>query len=119
MKILSDTDLRVATTWGAVVLFPAGVEREISEEIGLLAIQMGAKEVGKPSGKKVGVNIEEKIETESNPLIEIMLGLIEEGNPDNFKVDGTPKAAVVNKLAARTVKSDDRETAWQEALNAG
>lgn len=119
MKIVSQTELRVATTWGAVVLFEAGVEREISEEIGLLAIQMGAKEVGKTSGQDIKVELEDSIESDSDPLFEIMLNLIEEGDPDNFKVDGTPKAAVINKLAKRTVKTDEREKVWQEALNAG
>ena len=117
MKILSDKDLRVATTWGVVVLFPAGVEREISDEIGLLAIQMGAKEVGKTPKQDIKVELEDSID--SDPLFEVMANLIKEGDPDNFKVDGTPKAAVVNKLAGRTVKTDEREKAWQEALNAG
>jgi len=119
MKILSDKDLRVATTWGAVVLFEAGIEKEISDEVGLLAIQMGAKEVGKTSGKDIKVELEDSIDSDSDPLFEIMTNLIKEGDPDNFKVDGTPKAAVINKLAKRTVKTDEREKVWQEALNAG
>lgn len=45
MRIVSDKDLRVAMLSGAVVVFEAGVAREISEEIGLVALQMGAKEV--------------------------------------------------------------------------
>ena len=58
MKIISDKNLRVATTWGAVVVLEAGKERELSEEIGLLALQQGAKEVGAKS-KKESVKIEE------------------------------------------------------------
>ena len=45
MKVISDQDLRVATLSGAVVLFEAGVARDIAEEIGLQAIQMGARAV--------------------------------------------------------------------------
>ena len=44
MKIVSSQDLRVTTLGGTAVLFQAGVPREIADEIGLLAIQMGAKE---------------------------------------------------------------------------
>ena len=44
MKIISDKPLRVATLGGTVVLFEAGVMREIADEVGILAIQMGAKE---------------------------------------------------------------------------
>ena len=47
MRIKSDKDLRIATLWGSVVLLEAGVPRELSDEIGLLALQQGAKEVSK------------------------------------------------------------------------
>ena len=43
MKVVSEADLRVALLSGAVVLFEAGVEREVSDEIGSVALQMGAK----------------------------------------------------------------------------
>ena len=44
MKIVSSEALRVCTNGGTVVLFEPGVPRTIADEIGLLAIQMGAKE---------------------------------------------------------------------------
>tara|TARA_R100001510_G_C7461706_1_gene81933 strand:+ start:38 stop:424 length:387 start_codon:yes stop_codon:yes gene_type:complete len=54
---------------------------------------------------------------EEDPLVVALEGLIEEGDPENFKADGHPKAAVVNKLAGRAVTTEERETAWQTALN--
>lgn len=54
---------------------------------------------------------------EEDPLVVALEGLIEEGDPENFKKDGTPKSAVVNKLAGRAVTTEERETAWQTALN--
>ena len=54
---------------------------------------------------------------EEDPLVVALEGLIEEGDPENFKKDGTPKAAVVNKLAGRAVTTEERDTAWQVALN--
>ena len=54
---------------------------------------------------------------EEDPLVVALEGLIEEGDPENFKTDGHPKAAVVNKLAGRAVSTEERESAWQSALN--
>jgi len=48
-----------------------------------------------------------------------MKELINKGDPDDFKADGTPKAAVVNKLSGSTITTEQREAAWEEALNAG
>ena len=44
MKIVSEKALRVTTLTGAAVLFEPGVAREVSETIGLLALQHGAKQ---------------------------------------------------------------------------
>lgn len=126
MKVISDKEIRVATLGGAVVLFHAGVEREISDEIGLIALQMGAKEVKGAQDQVTAVADEPEIVVEAAPeepaaldldLVAVMEGLIDEGDPENFKADGTPKAAVVNKAAGRTVSTSEREAAWQEALN--
>ena len=54
---------------------------------------------------------------EEDPLVVALEGLIEDGNPENFKKDGTPKAAVVNKLAGKAVTTEERDAAWQTALN--
>jgi len=54
---------------------------------------------------------------EEDPLVAALESLIEEGDPENFKKDGTPKSAVINKLAGKAVTTEERETAWQTALN--
>ena len=58
MKIKSDTDLHVGTTWGAAIFLTAGEEREVSDELGYEALQQGAVEVKdapkKPAAKKRG-----------------------------------------------------------------
>lgn len=124
MKIISSEDLRVTTLGGTAVLFQAGVPRDIAEEIGLLAIQMGAKEY---NDKYVEEETAEIAEFEDIPpvqepvqdeeLVEVLQKLIEEADPNSFKTDGTPKAAVVNKMLGRTVRTDEREAAWELALN--
>jgi len=125
MKIICSEDLRVTTLGGTAVLFEAGVPREIAEEIGLLAIQMGAKEYNDKYVEEEVAEIAEFEEEEAvqepvqldEELIEALQKLIEEADPNSFKNDGTPKAAVVNKMLGRTVRSEDREAAWEIALN--
>lgn len=114
MKVVSDKDIRIALTSGAVVLFQAGVEREVSEAIGLHALQMGAKQTDSEPEPEPPV---EEVTEETDDVVAALQELIVEGDPDNFKVDGTPKAAVVNKLVGRTVPADERLAAWETALN--
>lgn len=118
MKVISKKDLRVTTLGGTAVLLQAGVARDVGDEIGLLAIQMGAKSVNEPQVADAIV-IDEPLITkhEEEALLGVMNDLIDSADPDNFKSDGTPKAAVVNKAAGRTVALDEREQAWEQALN--
>lgn len=132
MKIVSSKSLRVTTMGGTAVLFEAGVPREMSEEIGLLAIQMGAKEY---TSKYVEESAAEEADFED--VVEDVVGdgavptkvqpnevlttalerMMDEGDPKNFKADGYPKAAAVNKIMGETINSDAREAAWESILN--
>jgi len=125
MKIVSSEPLRVTTLGGTAVLFEAGVPREIAEEIGLLAIQMGAKEynakVVEEEAAEV-VEFEEEIVVQEpvqldEELVTCLEKMMDEGDPKNFKTDGYPKAAAVNKALGRTVDTDAREAAWESILN--
>jgi hypothetical protein len=124
MKIVSGEDLRVATLSGAVVLFEAGVPREIADEIGLIAIQMGAKEYNDKYVEEVNAEVavfEEVVEvttTETNPtLVTVLEKMMDEGDPKNFKADGYPKAAAVNRAMGKTIDNDARVAAWESILN--
>jgi len=44
VKIKSDTDLHVSTTWGASIFLKAGEEREVGDDLGYQALQQGAVE---------------------------------------------------------------------------
>lgn len=128
MKVISDKDLRIATVSGAVVLFKAGEERTISDSIGAIALQMGARQIGnsrveipKPVVDEPEIIVEASSDEETGvdqDLVAVLQKLIELGNPEDFKPDGTPKATVVNKAIGRTVRTDEREQAWELALNA-
>lgn len=133
MRLVSNKDLRVATTHGAVVVFKANEPREVSDTIAAAAMQMGAKQIvdtPKPILDEPSIPVEELLDLNLDlnldpeeevmdvALVDALKQLIELGNPDDFKADGTPKAAVVNKAVGRTVRSDEREKAWEIALNA-
>jgi hypothetical protein len=146
MKIISDKQLRVATLSGAVLMFEAGVVTEVADEVGLIALQLGAKEHNKKhveEQKAEDADFEEVemvrarnekghyvaddpstpdvneayVVKQDDELINALKSLIEEANPSSFKTDGTPKANVVNKLLGRTIRSEEREAAWEKALN--
>ena len=53
MKIKSDTDLHVSTTWGAAIFLAAGEEREVSDDLGYQALQQGAVEAKEAPKKAV------------------------------------------------------------------
>jgi len=107
------------------VLFEAGVPREIADEVGLLAIQMGAKEYNDKYVEEQNAEeavFEEVIEVQSSvqiddELVTCLEKMMDEGDPKNFKTDGYPKAAAVNKALGRTVDTDAREAAWESILN--
>ena len=128
MKIVSKESLRVTTLGGTAVLFEAGVPREISAEIGLIAIQMGAKEYDEKKIEESEAEdaVFEKIEEVApqkpsvpvdDELVTFLEKMMDEGDPSNFKADGYPKAAAVNKALGRTVDTDAREAAWESILN--
>ena len=133
MKVVStEKDMRVASMKGHAIILKANEPKEIREDLGLIALEQGAKLVSdKP--KEVIEEVTEVADEEPEIVIEsaeseddgfeelvaVMKGLIDEGDPDNFKTDGTPKSAVVNKLSGSTITTEQREAAWEEALNAG
>jgi hypothetical protein len=124
MKIVSEQPLRVATLGGTVVLFEAGVPREIADEVGLLAIQMGAKEFDTKYVEERDAEIADFEEITDVPevvyvedLVTLLEKMMDEGDPKNFKADGYPKAAAVNKALGRTVTTDERVAAWESVLN--
>ena len=126
MKVVSSEALRVCTTGGTVVLFEPGVPRVIADEIGLLAIQMGAKEYNDKYVEEQNAEeavFEEIIDAQSSvqggdtELVTCLEKMMDEGDPKNFKTDGYPKAAAVNKALGRTVDTDAREAAWESILN--
>lgn len=131
MHIISETELRVATKAGHIVRFYEGQSKHCSEEIGLLALQLGATQYTDSYVPPVVAVVEEikedtvpdldfvtaGITCPSNLIREVMIQLIKKGSPQDFKKDGTPKGNVVNKMTGRMTTLEEREVAWEQALN--
>lgn len=127
MKIISDTQIRVETDWGSVILLYPNVEKEVGDDVAILAMQQGAKEVRDAKAKPAVI---EKVITESVEVAEVTedslltrttkvcSDLIDEGDPDLFNIDGSPKAKAINDRVGEKVSPEIREVAWSAALNA-
>ena len=113
MKVVSDTELRVALLNGIIIILGANEVKEVPEEVGVAALAMGARQVLDEDSEEEAVVVESLLEDE---LVAKLVALMEEGDPDNFKKDGTPRAPVVSALAGRSVSTEERETLWEIAL---
>jgi len=128
MKIVSEKELRVTTLAGAAIVFQAGDPITVSDEIGHLALQAGAKEYNgkyieeKGAEEAVFEEVAPEAATEAVPnsnalLTTVLEKMMDDGDPKNFKADGYPKASAVNKLMGETIGTDEREAAWESILN--
>ena len=123
MKLVSDKAIRVVTLGGTAIRFEPGVPREVGEALGLLAMQQGAKPVGDvpPQIEEAVAEIEEAKASpeiaDTERLVLIMEELIIEGDPKSFKSNGEPRASVVNRMFGRVATTEEREAAWEVALN--
>jgi len=122
VKVIADTEIRVATLSGAVVVLQPGVEREVADEIGLEALKLGAKQVSESKKVEAATSLPEEEVPSSDLQVasEVLKGiedLVELSDPMDFKADGTPKATAVNRVVGRVVRTDEREAAWEAFLN--
>jgi len=125
MKIISDTSMLVicsdGTTWGLNPGTPTELPTDLAVQT---ALTKGAR-VYKGEIDDVEEAVFEEVviaepEPESGPDAELVTALerlIDEGDPNNFKTNGAPKAAVVNALLGRSVSATERDEAWEAVLN--
>ena len=115
VELVSSKDLSVSV-FDARVRFNAHEPRKVNEKYVEELLSTGLINYVHDAPPPPEPELEPEV-VEEDPLVVALEGLIEEGDPENFKKDGTPKAAVVNKLAGRAVTTEEREAAWQTALN--
>lgn len=138
MRITSDKDLRIATTTGAVVLVQANQIREVSETIGSIALQMGAKRLDDTVEVEVRARDEEghfvaddpstpdvneayeTVEVVKDEFLETIADAMQDiltlGDPNDFKGNGEPKASAVKKVLGQDTDADQRAAAWAIVL---
>ena len=113
MKIISDEDMYVSTTWGASIRLYAGEPKEVGNDIGLVAIQQGAREVrgaGEASTNPSGIASEEEVIEEAivvevndnrdreDKLKAALEQILDEGSPSDFTSEGLPKQSVIKGI---------------------
>lgn len=123
MKVVHTSDLRIATLTGHIVSLKANVPRNVPDAIGVMALGQGAKQVLEDGETALEVDPLDGLnsgvyappETRHQRLVKIMQGLITTGDVSNFRQDGQPKSAVLNRLFGESVLEDERTIAWEEA----
>jgi hypothetical protein len=121
MKVISNIAIRVATLSGAIINIKANEARELSKEIAIQALQMGATVVTNeapdlPEPVKEPARFIADTEDDA-ALANVIAKLVEENDPQNFKVDNSPKAAVINEIMGRVITANERDAAWNTYLN--
>ena len=111
MKVVSDVDLYVSTSWGAAARLKAGVPVEYGEKLALRCIEEGARVVEeKPQPA-------EPLQDEVTALSTVLENMMDAGNPADFKADGYPKISAVKAALGRSCTSDEVSEAWEAILN--
>tara|TARA_R100000808_G_scaffold12059_1_gene30427 strand:- start:2592 stop:3059 length:468 start_codon:yes stop_codon:yes gene_type:complete len=137
MKVISNEDMYVATTWGAAIRLYAGEPKEVGDDIGYVAIQQGAREIkdNEPLEKPDLIIEAEVIEVQDAEVIEdveevileeedgrgellkaAMQQILDEGDPDSFTSDGLPKQSVIKAVFGEQITSDERDEVWAEIV---
>ncbi len=140
MKIIADQDMYISSTWGASIRLYAGETKEVGEDLGLLALQEGARRVEdnetskEAFAEKVGVITDvEVIEIQDAEVIEeveetvfeedreeklkaAMEQILDGGDPKDFTSEGLPKQSVIKAVFGEQISSDERDEIWAEII---
>ena len=127
MKIVSNEDMYVSTTWGASIRLYAGEPKEVGDDIGYVAIQQGAREVKEPSTLASDIGVIDKEEISDAIVVEVdedrdgklesaMKQILEDGDPKDFTSDGMPKQSAIKAVFGEQIDSDESEEVWAKVI---
>ena len=136
MKIVSNEDMYVSTTWGSSIRLYAGEPKELGDDIALIALQQGAREVKEEGSvsesptalaSEIGVIDEKEVEDaivvdindnrdRENKLEAALQQILDEGSPDDFTTAGLPKQSVIKGVFGEQISSEEREETWAKVL---
>ena len=130
MKVVHPTGVRIATLSGAIINLAANEVRELPDYLATLALGHGAQPVHEDhepvavadTAKAEHLNIEvphevvkAAVPTDHEKLTKIMKEMIIRGDTTEFRNDGQPKNAILNRLFGKAVTEEMRTAAWAEA----
>jgi uncharacterized protein (DUF849 family) len=130
MKVVHPTGVRIATLSGAIINLAANEVRELPDFLATLALGHGAQLVHEDREHVViadAVKVEQLnveiphevvkavVPTDHEKLTKIMKEMIIRGDTTDFRNDGQPKNAILNRLFGKAVTEEMRTAAWAEA----
>ena len=130
MKIIASEDMYISTTWGASIRLYAGEPKEVGDDIGIVAIQQGAKEVKNDDTPSLVVEAEiieeaEVIEEVEEVVFEgdregkleaAMKQIMDNGDPKDFTAEGLPKQSIIKSAFGEQITSEERDEVWAKII---
>ena len=100
---------------GCAVLMEANVPTEMPERLVEVAIEKGCIPADSYSPKQEAPVEPEETATETRgaDILAAVSAVVEEGIPDNFGKDGTPKVKAVEKVLGYDISAAERDAAWE------
>jgi len=136
MKIIADEDMYISSTWGSSIRLYAGQVKEVGDDMGLLALQEGARRI--EDGPKLNnpslIAREEEVVEEAeiiedsivvdlndggdreDKLRAAMQQILDESAPKDFTADGLPKQSAIKNVFGEQISSDERDELWAEMI---
>lgn len=132
MKVVHPTGVRIATLSGAVINLAANEERDLPDHLATLALGHGALPVYDSTQPEDLITdstittplleveikhdvVKAVVPTDHEKLVAIMKDMVIRGSTEEFRNDGQPKNAVLNRLFGKVVTEELRTAAWAEA----
>ena len=136
MKIIADEDMYISSTWGSSIRLYAGQVKEVGDDMGLLALEEGARRIEdgpKLNNPSLIAREEEVVEEaeiiEDSIVVDLndggdreeklkaaMQQILDENSPKDFTADGLPKQSVIKNVFGEQISSDERDELWAEMI---
>lgn len=133
MKVVHPTGVRVATLTGHILLLEAEVVTELPPPLVPLAIANGAHladnddesvaipALALPSATIPTVEVHHTPapvtpQTREEKLVAILQDIVDRAQKEEFRNDGSPKAALVNRIFGDVVTEEERMAAWAKVM---
>ena len=93
---------------GIAIRMDAGIEQDVRESLVEAALAKGCTKVG----ARIRATSKPIKTPQTDPVLDAITLLVEEGNTKDFGRDGTPKVRSVEKILGYDISAADRDAAW-------